>query len=78
MNLFKKFTDDEATKVGVAISDGGDDKGEWKKSVPKVFSNLSRKLDNNNSVTWNYSTALEYSSLDEKICFQFKHRDKII
>lgn len=79
MNLFKKFTDDEGIKVGVAISNGGDDDDEWKKSVPKVFSDLSRILDSNsNFVTWNCSTALEYSSVDQKICFQFKHRGKII
>lgn len=75
-DIFKKFTDDGGVKVGVAISDGNDD---WKKSVPKEFSDSSRKFDSNsNFIVWNYWTVLEYSSVDQKICFQFKHGDKII
>ena len=75
--IFKKFTDDEGIKVGLSISDGDD--GEWQKSVPKVFSDLSSKSDSkSNFITWKYSTALEYTSVDQKICFQFTHRGKII
>lgn len=70
-DLFKRLIDEEGIRVGVAISHSWDEL--QRKDLQ--FTDLSRRSDNDsNSITWNFPMELEFSELNERLCFEFQHR----